>query len=42
MDIDEEIGDMIINMEENFAPTSERITSVLAKVGKHLRNKEKD
>jgi hypothetical protein len=42
MDIDEQIGEFISNMEENFAPTSERIQNVLSKVSKHIKNRGKE
>ena len=40
MDIDERIGEMLLLMEENYAPTKERITSTLAKVKQYVKNQE--
>ena len=39
MEIDEQLGEMLLIMEENYAPTAERIKGVLAKVKDHVKNK---
>lgn len=42
MDIDEHLGESIAIMEENFAPTAERITGTLNKVQNYLCDKQRE